>query len=74
MLTDTIDGASTPAWSYTYDTVGRVSRAIGSGHDYLYRYASTGGCGANVAAGANSNRTSLTDNATVVVNIVFRQR
>ena len=62
---------STPAWSYTYDTVGRVSRAIGSGLDYLYGYASTGGCGANVAAGANSNRTSLTDNATVVSTSCF---
>ena len=63
VLTDTIDGATTPAWSYSYDSVNRLKGAVGSGHNYQYAFAATGGCGADTAAGANSNRTGVTDNA-----------
>ncbi len=64
VLTDTIDGSL--AWTYTYDGAGRLTRGVGSGHDYQYGYATTGGCGANTAAGANSNRTTMTDGAVTV--------
>ena len=48
------------------DGVGRLTRAVGSGHDFQYGYAASGGCGVNTAAGNNSNRTSLTDNGSTV--------
>ncbi len=71
VLTDTIDGAATPAWTYAYDAAGRLSNATGSGHAYAYGYAASGGCGIDTAAGKNSNRTSLTDNAVVVANYCY---
>jgi large repetitive protein len=66
VLTSKVDGAATPTWSYTYDNARRLARAVGSSHDYQYGYAATGGCGANTAAGVNSNRTTLTDNAVTI--------
>ncbi len=69
VLTNTVDG--TLAWSYTYDGVGRLSRAVGSGHDYQYGYASSGGCGANTGAGLNSNRTSLIDNGVTLATSCY---
>ncbi len=71
VLTDSIDGVVTPAWTYTYDGVGRLTNAVGSGHNYLYGYAATGGCGVNTAAGSNSNRTSLVDNAVAVASYCY---
>ncbi len=35
VLTTTIDGATTPAWTYTYDAAGRLTNAVGSGHNYV---------------------------------------
>ncbi len=71
VLTDSIDGVVTPAWTYTYDGVGRLTNAVGSGHNYLYGYAATGGCGANTGAGSNSNRTTLVDNAVTVASYCY---
>jgi hypothetical protein len=62
-LTDGVAEVST----YKFDAAGRLVtawlQASGSvaGHILNYGYASTGGCGANAAAGANGNRTSFTD-------------
>ncbi len=79
ILTDTIDGAL--AWTYTYDSVSRLTRAVGSGHDYQYGFANTIGCTVNpslntvtnTAAGANSNRATLTDNASPVAAYCYDQ-
>jgi RHS repeat-associated protein len=59
VLSDTINGA---AYGYTYDTAGRLITAAAQGNTYSYSYAPTGGCGALTTAGANSDRTSMTDN------------
>lgn len=64
VLTTTVDGAGSPAWTYTYDAAGRLTAANGSGHNYQYGYAASGGCGASPGAGMNSNRTTVTDGAT----------
>jgi RHS repeat-associated protein len=71
VLTSTIDAAGTPTWSYTYDGVSRLVRATGSGHDFQYGYATSGGCGASAAAGKNSNRTSVTDNGVTVATFCY---
>lgn len=59
VLSDTIQGVGSS--TYTYDGAGRLTRAIIPRHDLTYGYASTGGCGASARAGANGNRTSVTD-------------
>jgi YD repeat-containing protein len=64
VLKDTIAdaGTSTPdASTYTYDTAGRLVAAAIPQNALAYSYASTGGCGANTAAGADGNRTGPTD-------------
>lgn len=55
VLADTQDGQTT---SYTYDTAGRLSRAVNGSQRWDYRY-NTGAsaCGGNPRAGANTNRT-----------------
>jgi RHS repeat-associated protein len=65
-----IDG-SPVTWSYVYDSVGRLTRAIGLDHDYQYEYASSGGCGPAPAAGRNSNRTRVTDNGEVIATSCY---
>jgi len=65
ILTDTLtDGAASSASSYTYDGAGRLTRAVIPGHTLTYAFASTGGCGANTYAGADGNRTTVTDTPT----------
>ena len=71
VLTDTGDGAGTPTWTYTYDGAARLTRAVGSGHDYQYGFAATGGCGTNTAAGKNTDRTTVTDNGVVTQTSCF---
>ena len=71
VLTDTVDGAATPTWTYTYDGAARLTRAVGSGHDYQYGFAAAGGCGTNTAAGKNTDRTTLTDNGVVTQTSCF---
>ncbi len=59
--TETIDG--TPASTFNYDGAGRLTTASVPAHSLTYGYSATGGCGALPTAGANTNRTSATDNA-----------
>jgi RHS repeat-associated protein len=47
--------------TYGYDAAGRLIGASIPSHELTYRYSSEGGCGANGAAGASGNRTSMTD-------------
>jgi large repetitive protein len=59
---DTItDGSSNYASSYTYDAAGRLTVATVPQNALTYSYASTGGCGADAAAGADGNRTGFSD-------------
>jgi YD repeat-containing protein len=64
--TTTVDGATSAAWTYGYDTAGRlvsgVSAVVGSRPTltYSYSYAGTGGCGADTGAGKDSARSSTT--------------
>lgn len=58
-ITDTAGG--TYNYAYTYDGVGRLVAASVPHHQLTYRYAGDGGCGPNTKAGANSNRTTLSD-------------
>ena len=71
VLDDTIDGAGTAAWTYTYDAAGRLTNAVGSGHNYVYGYATSGGCGVNTAAGKNTNRSTLVDNSVTVASYCY---
>ena len=50
--------------NYVYDGAGRLVAAWVPGHTLAYGYAATGGCGTSAGAGANTNRTSVTDNGT----------
>ena len=66
MLTDTEDGPSgqVGAETYAYDSAGRLITANGDGQDISYGYSSIGGCGALIGAGANSDRTQMTETNT----------
>ncbi|HVM28505.1 MAG TPA: PA14 domain-containing protein [Mycobacteriales bacterium] len=61
-VTSTINGAAVPMpASYRYDAAGRLTSADVHRHRLTYAFAAAGGCGANPAAGKNTNRTSLID-------------
>ena len=45
--------------NFLYDTAGRLTDAWVPGRSDTYAFAASGGCGINVAAGKNTNRTSL---------------
>ncbi|WP_078715438.1 PA14 domain-containing protein [Agreia bicolorata] len=49
---------------YTFDAAGRLTAASIPGHALTYQFGSTGGCGTNTQAGANGNRTGITDTPT----------
>jgi len=55
------DGATSSQSSFTYDAAGRLTSASIPQHQLTYGYASSGGCGANAGAGADGNRTGMTD-------------
>ncbi|WP_188317016.1 PA14 domain-containing protein [Solihabitans fulvus] len=57
----TADGKPVANYSYTYDTVGRLTAATVPHHQLTYRFDPTDGCGQAKAAGLNSNRTASTD-------------
>jgi len=62
VLTDTVtDGSAASASSCTYDGAGRLVKTVVSGHTLAYAYAGTGGCGVNAFAGADGDRTGMTD-------------
>ncbi|MCU1479690.1 MAG: hypothetical protein JWQ19_476 [Subtercola sp.] len=46
--------------TYSYDAAGRLVTALLPGHRLTYGYAASGGCGVNVKAGMDGNRTSST--------------
>ena len=68
-----IDGIdSDPAGNnYSYDSVGRLSRAHVYGDVYNYGFAGSGGCGASPAAGKNANRTSLNVNGATAATFCY---
>jgi len=62
VLQDTLTSGTTNYTStYSYDADGRLTAATIPQNVLAYGYASTGGCGANTAAGADGNRTSWSD-------------
>jgi YD repeat-containing protein len=64
ILQDTITRAATgTVWTstYSYDTAGRLVSAVIPHNALTYSYASAGGCGVNPAAGADGNRTGMSD-------------
>jgi RHS repeat-associated protein len=62
ILQDTIARTGT-SWvsSYSYDAAGRLVAATIPHNALTYTYASTGGCVTNAAAGADGNRTGMSD-------------
>ena len=76
VIDQSIDGVDphTAGANYTYDTAGRLTGARAqNGTFFQYGYAATGGCGANTAAGANSNRTSASVNGVSVASFCHDQ-
>ncbi|WP_354570324.1 PKD domain-containing protein [Glaciihabitans sp. UYNi722] len=62
ILRDTLtDGSTSYPSTYSYDAAGRLVSAAIPHHQLTYGYASTGGCGTNTAAGADGNRTGVSD-------------
>jgi RHS repeat-associated protein len=62
ILKDTLtDGGTTADSTYSYDAAGRLVSASIPHHQLAYTYASSGGCGADAAAGGNGNRTGYSD-------------
>ncbi|TPW12523.1 MAG: YD repeat protein, partial [Acidimicrobiaceae bacterium] len=58
--------------NYVYDSAGRLASArTPGGGFYEYAYTPTGGCGANTAAGANSNRTTAKLNGATVASYCY---
>jgi RHS repeat-associated protein len=60
VVAGTVDATSTS--TFAYDGAGRLSAATVAGRAFSYAFDATGGCGALGTAGANANRTSVTDN------------
>ncbi|MFI5783699.1 PA14 domain-containing protein [Nocardia sp. NPDC051570] len=54
-------GRSVANYSYTYDTLGRLTAATVPHHILTYRFDPADGCGSAKAAGSNTNRTASTD-------------
>ncbi len=48
--------------NFIYDAAGRLTEAWVPGHHLTYAFAATGGCGYLTNAGADTNRTAMTDN------------
>lgn len=55
------DGAAAYTSTYGYDAVGRLTSATVPYNALSYAYSATNACGANTAAGKDSDRTSTTD-------------
>ena len=68
VVDETVDGVDpyTTGTNYSYDPVGRLIGARLAGSVFQqFEYTPTGGCGANPAAGANTNRTVMRVNTVV---------
>jgi RHS repeat-associated protein len=65
-LTDPYTGGN----NFTYDGAGRLTAARASGHSYAYGFANTSACILNTA-GADSNRTTYTDNGVSQANYCY---
>ena len=68
VVDETVDGVDpyTTSTNYSYDAVGRLIGARLAGSVFQqFEYTPTGGCGANPAAGANTNRTAMRVNTVV---------
>ena len=62
VVDESIDGVDAHSGNnFTYDGAGRLVDAYVPGHHYTYGFAASGGCGADAAAGKNTNRTSFID-------------
>jgi RHS repeat-associated protein len=62
ILQNTITDGTTPYTStYSYDAAGRLTGAVVPDNTLSYAFDSTGGCGADAAAGEDGNRTGYTD-------------
>gem|GEM_PF-2920339 len=64
--TATLDSSTASAWSYSYDTAGRLTQGILAANGsvpavtYGYGYAASGGCGADPGAGLDGARSTST--------------
>lgn len=61
LMDTTADGSTSSQSTYTYDSNGRLTTAAIPHHALAYSYSSSGGCGADTAAGADGNRTGYSD-------------
>jgi RHS repeat-associated protein len=71
VVTQTVDTTATSA--FTYDAVGRLVNAAVPGHSLDYAFAATANCGLAPTAGANTNRTAVTDNGGTPVTYCYNQ-
>ena len=68
ILTSVNDGTT---FTYGYDTVGRLTSAAFGANTYTYEFGGSGGCGANPAAGKNSNRTGWKNGAATIASYCY---
>lgn len=59
-----VSGTTSYASTYGYDAAGRLVSASVPFNQLTYQYAAAAGCGTNGAAGADGNRTGMTDTVT----------
>jgi RHS repeat-associated protein len=76
VVQDTVARAATSTSNvsqYAYDAAGRLVQASIPHNVLTYGYSAAGGCGANTAAGADGNRTGMTDslNGTLVASVSY---
>lgn len=57
--------------NFEHDALGRLDRAWLAGHALDYDFAAGNTCGANRAAGINTNRTNTTDNGTTIATYCY---
>ena len=69
---DTVDADPANA-NFGYDAAGRLTHAAVAGHVVDYAFADSGGCGTQAAAGRNTNRTSVVDNAGTPATSCYNQ-
>lgn len=70
--TDGVD-ADPSGPNFSYDAAGRLTRAVVAGHVLDYAFEPSGGCGTQLSAGRNTNRTRLTDNGATPITYCYNQ-